>query len=411
VAQRGGRPAASFKDFSEQLSQAVMESLGIEDPESELGKEVSRVLSHEMLPLNRFSDFKPWDIPSGGTDAPSVALYGNDMAKQNMVADDISTSPAERSTRILTSFMKSFGKAPGGMVGLGVNGLHAFNGLPNHPSLQTLKSDDEGGISEPALKRRVETELIEKGRALSQTDLAPERAAWLFGQCLDAVIAQERDPALLLMLSDIAKARRPRKAMKPAALTTAVTGALQPYFDTANAGKRPASSAGSVTSAMKNALVRELRAPEFVLADSNWGDSTYQILFVVAPDPTTGEATMWRKTEPPGTLSPLDTDWLGKAIPGGTLRLMIALAPVPVLGLAADGKPVVMFEGGRQTGDLAGMFALAPLLWSVEQATELARAANHLAHGTDYRLIEDPAAFERAYRARVEREDPNAEWR
>jgi len=81
------------------------------------------------------------------------------------------------------------------------------------------------------------------------------------------------------------------------------------------------------------------------------------------------------------------------------------------LGLTGEGRPVVMLgTGGPQAGDMATLLRLAPGLATPAHAADLAMAVNHLAHGGEYRVITDPKAFEDAYRARLAREDPNAEW-
>ena len=85
--------------------------------------------------------------------------------------------------------------------------------------------------------------------------------------------------------------------------------------------------------------------------------------------------------------------------------------PAINLGLTGTGKPVVLLgDRGDQAGDMATLLRLVPGLASPARASDLALAVNHLAHGGEYRVITDPHAFEEAYRARLSREDSNAEW-
>ena len=56
-------------------------------------------------------------------------------------------------------------------------------------------------------------------------------------------------------------------------------------------------------------LIKELYA-EFVVADTNWGDAKERSLHVIAPDPTTGEAKLWKKKVPSGSMAPVPDDWL-----------------------------------------------------------------------------------------------------
>lgn len=82
------------------------------------------------------------------------------------------------------------------------------------------------------------------------------------------------------------------------------------------------------------------------------------------------------------------------------------------LGLTAEAKPIILLENKDEMArDMATLLRLAPGLASPAHAADLARAANHLAHGGDYRVITDPHAYEVAYRARLAKEDPNAPFR
>lgn len=85
-------------------------------------------------------------------------------------------------------------------------------------------------------------------------------------------------------------------------------------------------------------------------------------------------------------------------------------APEIALALGDDLEPVVMV-GDEAAADMAALMALAPALAEPAQAAALALAVNHFAHGGDYAVIEDPAAFEADYLAKLAAEDPSAEWR
>jgi hypothetical protein len=80
------------------------------------------------------------------------------------------------------------------------------------------------------------------------------------------------------------------------------------------------------------------------------------------------------------------------------------------LGLGDQNENLVLLEDTGQAADMAALLRLAPGLASAARALDLARAVNHFAQGTDFRLIENPAEFASAYRAQIEREDPAAEW-
>jgi len=84
--------------------------------------------------------------------------------------------------------------------------------------------------------------------------------------------------------------------------------------------------------------------------------------------------------------------------------------PEMVLGLGDDGAPLVMVGDTDEATDMAGLLRLVPALASAKHAGALARVMNHLAHGNDYDVIEDPKRFAAEYQARVAREDPDADW-
>jgi len=85
------------------------------------------------------------------------------------------------------------------------------------------------------------------------------------------------------------------------------------------------------------------------------------------------------------------------------------------LGLGDNNANVVVLEttdehAPNRATNMAELLRIAPGLGSPAHAVDLARAVNHFKHGTDYRVIENPTEFANAYRARIEREDPAAEW-
>jgi hypothetical protein len=83
--------------------------------------------------------------------------------------------------------------------------------------------------------------------------------------------------------------------------------------------------------------------------------------------------------------------------------------PELTLGLDDGNKPIVLVGDDEEAASLAALLARVPAL--AGNALELARVVNHFAHGVEYDVIEDPAAFAAAYRARLAAEDPAAEWR
>ncbi|NEK25043.1 hypothetical protein GV827_22000 [Sulfitobacter sp. JBTF-M27] len=84
--------------------------------------------------------------------------------------------------------------------------------------------------------------------------------------------------------------------------------------------------------------------------------------------------------------------------------------PDLVLGISEATESVVFVEGSEQINSLRQLISIAPGLLHPEAAITLAQAVNHIEHGTDYRVIDDTASYEARYRAKLEKEDPNAAW-
>ena len=241
-------------------------------------------------------------------------MFGDDSAKQPMCeATKPPPTTGERTAQILTSFMETCGELEDDMVGLAVMGKHAFNGLPNHPSLDALKDDSEG---DP--KARVQKHLIAKGQEVKDTQLSVERACWMFEREINEELGTTTNEELKKMLRQILTDERPIKPLKPAELLDHLSSALKPYYAEREKRARNVTDAGALVgqltkqmgNRLKNKLLRDMPAPQFVIADTNWGDPTCHKFFVVAPDPTTGEPTFWVRSDPPGTLMPAAPDWV-----------------------------------------------------------------------------------------------------
>jgi len=87
--------------------------------------------------------------------------------------------------------------------------------------------------------------------------------------------------------------------------------------------------------------------------------------------------------------------------------------PLPeiIAGLSReDGSGIAVVESDV-FADLPALLAAYPALRAPENALALARILTHFARKSAYQVIEDPAAFETDYLARMETEDPTAPWR
>lgn len=87
--------------------------------------------------------------------------------------------------------------------------------------------------------------------------------------------------------------------------------------------------------------------------------------------------------------------------------------PLPeiILGVSPDNDDGIAVVGNEAFVDIASLLARLPSLREPGNTVLLAQAVNNFARTRDYTVIEDPAAFQAAYQAKMATEDPNAPWR
>ncbi len=337
VVQRksGGREIRTKDDFIDQMTDVAVRSLGLRTTEEET-KVRDLVKSDAFINAVCPDKYKPWELPSGGRASNVVtALNGTGVAYSGLAAEAPKTTPPQdegvRTREVLESFLDGLGGGTDEMVTVDTAGMHSFNALPSHPSLLLLK-----GANPTETAQKVQTNLIDKGQALKNTDLTAERAAWMFDQEVTKALVGQSDPALKTLIEEGARAKRPTAPMKPDALKTAIREAMaglhQKVAEThaadwklsEEAEGRTVDSAAldkkkadlekefdkSAEGSAKGTMMRDLDVPEFVIADTNWGDCRNHVYFVIAPDPTTGDPVLWKKTEPPGSLEPAGRAWV-----------------------------------------------------------------------------------------------------
>jgi len=322
--------------FIEQMTEIALASLKTtkNSPEETQIKDV--IKSDAFINAVCPGKYKPWELASGGqTEAACRTLFGASISERAMQPKAPTSTPmqpeGDRTTDVLNAFINNLGNSTKDMVVIKTVGKHGFNALPNDPSLAPLKGTD---ASDTAAK--IQTNLIDKGQTIKDTDLSAERAAWLFDQEMQKAIDGQSDLAMKELIRKGAQAKRPTAAMKPQALTTAVKEAFND-FHTAVADRKSKAWEQSEISASrtvdaaavlkkkndlkaafdtdagdsaKTTLIQDLGAPEFVIADTNWGDSEDHTFFVIAPDPATGEPALWKKNVPPGSMTRAGRDWV-----------------------------------------------------------------------------------------------------
>lgn len=332
-----GTEITTKDEFIKNVSEVAVKTLGFENNPAKATEVKDLVKSDAFINAVCPGKYKPWELASGGqTIQATKTLMGDTLSLQTMLGK-ASTTPkppeGERTAAVLNSFLNSFSGRTDEMITVATLSMHGFNALPNHPSLADLK-----GTNPTETAAKVQTNLVDKGQDLKNTDLTAERAGWLFDQELKKSIDAETDPTLKAELEKGAKAKRPTAAMKPADLARAVKEAADAYHDLvaekrANDWKsaeenatppRPVTDiklsekktkikgdfAEQAEIGAKSLLIRDMGAPEFVIADTNWGSCNNHTVFVICPDPTTGEPLLWKKVEPPGSLRPAGREWV-----------------------------------------------------------------------------------------------------
>lgn len=333
------------------LKRVAQQTLGTMD-EKEMKRLDELCKSESFLKKLGSDNYKPWELASGGfgkivmqamypgkqggvTEAPlvSATLAGSASSvvpefmsgAVSSVLNRFDASEGSRMTGMLKGMLDAFGGKGEDMILMETKGMHDFNALPNHPSLQPLKADRNG----------FENELIKKGKAMANKQIPTEKAMHLFDRKIAPVFNGRTPPDIAEEVQNLAAKLRPTGPVLPAELNQSVQQALSPYHDyraedqtqdwaqeQTNKGKTvtteartkklqelkqegPRATAGE----LKAQLLKDMGGPEFVFADTNWGDATTHIFFVIAPDPTTGEPMLWKRNDPPGTLSVPEPKW------------------------------------------------------------------------------------------------------
>lgn len=331
-----GNKVTTQKAFTDAITRIALARFGV-SATSDAGRIVAgQVTDQRFIDAVTPDGWKPWDLQSGGYgDSAHATLFGGDPKQTEVLGKDTSwffgPSEGTRTVAVLTEMVESFEGSTEELATVDTTGMHSFNAMPNHPSLSKIK----GGSKEEKAKK-IDKELLQPGKTLKDTDLSADRAAFLFDRQLNAKIKGEKDTALKALLETGAKDNRPTGPMKPAGISAAVKKAIAAWSkrkaeirtqewerEQIIKGDPPGTDAieKKKTEVEKSfdewfdgeargALARELGSPEFVIADTNWGDSRNHTFFVIAPDPVTGEPQMWKKEEPPGTLTPAKKDWV-----------------------------------------------------------------------------------------------------
>jgi len=328
----------SKADFIAAMTTVALASLGLADGDEGAQTVKDHVASDAFLNAviqvygtDPKDAYLPWSLKGGGqTGEATKTLHGATLTQQSMTAEAGKPPPDEgaRTKQVLQGFLDGMAGKTGEMVTIRTVGMHGFNALPNDPSLDKLK-----GSTPEARAQNIEDHLIEPGKTIKDAKLSTARVVDMYTKLVKPIVDAEADPTIKALLQTGFEAQMPKGELSPAELDKAVRDAIGP----ANAKRAEIEAAawkagqtGAVTdedlnkkkeeiekakndkaaSALATELVEACGPPEFVIADSNWGSGADHTFFVIAPDPATGEPTLWTKTIPPGTLRKAGRDWV-----------------------------------------------------------------------------------------------------
>ncbi|MBE1283393.1 MAG: hypothetical protein GJ676_08765 [Rhodobacteraceae bacterium] len=269
---------------------------------------------------------KPWDMEFGGYgDEAGDALVGRGGSKRGtaIVPRDASESTGERAAKVLEA-LAGLGGSGGDMTMVSTSGIHAFNALPPTGDYAKLATGD--------IAANVQSMLVDPGTKIATTALPKDRCVYLYDRQMESFVGRARTDGERDLVK-AAFANRPDRDMTPAELEAHISTNLDAFKTAVTQRKLDAWKAGlsappsadderdkknalraDEDSLFKNLVTRDmipdLGAPEFIVADSNWGDGSDHYYFVIAPDPLTGEARMWQKSVTGGQLWPMGDKWL-----------------------------------------------------------------------------------------------------
>ena len=329
------------EDFIAVMTAVALASLGIDKDAPEAAAIKDHVKSDafinavtQVFGTDKKKEYLPWELGSGGqTGEATQTLHGATLSQTQMTPESGKPPPDEatRTKDVLAGFMTGMTGKTDDMITMRTTGMHGFNALPNNPSLDKLKGD-----TQTKRDKAMEDNLLKPGRDLRDTKVPVDKAVEMLMKELQSWVDGAGTPELKKAFEDGIAAHKPTVPMTPAELTAAIKAAskdankIRGDKDAADwkkektdkgevvsdddLTKRKASEAAAYEKALTDKLTQrmmtDLGAPEFVIADTNWGSGADHTFFVIAPDPNTGDPVLWQKTVPPGTLTKATRNWI-----------------------------------------------------------------------------------------------------
>jgi hypothetical protein len=281
-------PLTTITAFKTALKQVVSKALGTDRNPTMRGKVDTLIDSADFTASisavykKKQPDGAPWKLPGGGKEKdPTKVLFGGSPELKPLFTKGDVPPGTNRVGELLANTVKTLGSSRETFVTVGVKGVHTMNFLPNHPSLQALKGD---------VDRNLTDRVLTPSKMIAETPPEQERAQFLYEKALEALVDDEN-------VLKSARLRKPGQPLKPLQLRN--------YILTQTGGRIKEDQIDTF-------LLKELNYPEFVLADTNWGDARGHTLLVVAPDPSspTGELRLWKKDAFTGKMTREDDKWV-----------------------------------------------------------------------------------------------------
>lgn len=299
-------------DFLAVLRKVAVAVSGHDDPSAAADSVRAAVDDPAMVDRFDTDGGAPWELlPGGDGVAASRTLYDAPKEKKELIAKGKGTDRAgARTAKLVTKLLEGIHGSAEDLVTVETVGKHALNALPQDPSLAKLMAGGKDRVA-----ANVQAHLTDAGAALAATAIPVKQAQQLFDRQIAWLEKQVTRTSARNALKAGVQAHRPTAPVTPKALEDAITAATDSCLNLATAGRADPDAQkdeykGTMTAQNRNELMLELGVPQFVIADTNWGSQDDHTYFVVAPDPVSGEPTMWIKTVPPGTLSPAGRDWV-----------------------------------------------------------------------------------------------------
>lgn len=275
-----------------------------------------------------YEDYLPWNMPGGGGALPVLdVIVGTTPAHAETEVMAAGAAGAKRGDRAVALLKEVVALPNDKMTGMQTPG-HVFNALPAEGRVNDLH---------PAtLDQDIKTHLLDPAKELHDNPMPSAQAARMYDRMVDEYAAKFPEGSNPRAEVEKVFGDRPTGDMTPEQLMDHLSDKLEDIWELraqtdanlwATAQTTPVSAAekqqrhdetkaklkAEVEKGLAAKLVFELDAPEFPIADTNWGSEADSVYYVVAPNPLTGEPDLWQKHIISGKLVLMrDTDINGK---------------------------------------------------------------------------------------------------